>query len=122
MEIIITSGTGSWRAEIFDTPTGQLIQNALPLKGRANRWGQEIYFSVPVSAELEEGAAEVVQPGDLGYWPPGKAFCIFFGPTPASRGNEVRAASAVNIFGRITGGLEGLDGVSEGDAVEVKMA
>lgn len=122
MEIVIISSTGSWRAEIFDTPTGRLFWNTLPFKGRAHRWGQEIYFSVPVTAELEEGATEVVQPGDLGYWPPGKAFCIFFGPTPASRGNEIRAASAVNVFGRITGSLEGLDGVREGDGVEVKKA
>ncbi len=122
MEIIITSGISSWRAEIFDTPTGQLIWDALPLRGRANRWGKEIYFSVPVAAELEEGAKETVAPGDLGYWPPGKAFCIFFGPTPASTGSEVRAASAVNVFGRITGSLQDLDNIRDGDEVEVIKA
>jgi hypothetical protein len=68
----------------------------------ANRWGEEIYFSIPVSLE-EEDAREVVSAGDLGYWPPGTAFCLFWGPTPMSRGQEIRPASPVNVFGKIIG-------------------
>lgn len=117
MKITVTSGSLSWPAKIFDTPTGRLIKEALPLEGKASRWGEEIYFSIPVSASLEPGASEVVSMGDLGYWPAGKAFCIFFGPTPPSKGNEIRAASAVNIFGRVEGDLGKLDQVKNGDVV-----
>ncbi len=117
MKITVTSGSLSWPAKIFDTPTGRLIKEALPLEGKASRWGEEIYFSIPVSASLEPGASEVVSMGDLGYWPAGKAFCIFFGPTPPSKGNEIRAASAVNILGRVEGDLGKLDQVKNGDVV-----
>ncbi|MFC1900754.1 cyclophilin-like family protein, partial [Chloroflexota bacterium] len=74
----------------------------LPIKGTANLWGDEIYFSIPVSLELEDGK-ELVEVGDLGYWPTGSAFCIFFGPTPMSRRDEVRPASAVSVFGKVIG-------------------
>ncbi len=122
MKITITSGSLSWPAKIFDTPTGRLIKEALPLEGKASRWGEEIYFSIPVSASPEPSASEVVSMGDLGYWPAGKAFCIFFGPTPASRGNEIRAASAVNIFGRVEGDLSKLNQVKNGDVVVIEDA
>jgi len=74
----------------------------LPIKGHVNLWGEEIYFPISVSLELEDGQ-ELVNVGDLGYWPQGNAFCIFFGPTPISRGDEIRPASPVTIFGRVTG-------------------
>ncbi len=61
------------------------------LLGAPETWGDEIYFAIPVSLK-EDGPRATVEVGDLGYWPPGRAFCIFFGPTPASRGDEVRAA------------------------------
>ena len=90
-------------AELNESRAAQLIWEALPIEARTNLWGEEIYFSIPVKAGLEEGAREVVSAGELGYWPTGHAFCIFFGPTPASRGDEIRAASAVNIIGKISG-------------------
>lgn len=120
MKVRIKSGPFSWQATVFDTPTGRLIQEALPLKGTANRWGEEIYFEIPVRAGLEPGAADVVSMGDLGYWPAGNAFCIFFGPTPISRGVEIRAASAVNVFGRIEGQLSDLRSVGDGDEVLIE--
>jgi hypothetical protein len=86
--------------ELNDSKTAQLIGEALPIEAKVNLWGEEIYFSIPVKSGPEEGAREVVSAGELGYWPPGHAFCIFFGPTPASRGDEIRAASAVNIIGK----------------------
>lgn len=122
MKITIKSGSLSWTAETFDTPTGRLIKDALPLEGRASRWGEEIYFSIPVLASLEPRAFDVVSRGDLGYWPTGKAFCIFFGPTPASRGKEIRAAGAVNVFGRVEGDLDKLDQVKNGDTVIISRA
>jgi len=100
--IVITAGEVTAEAELNDTRTAEAIWQALPLRARANTWGEEIYFSIPVKLETERGQ-EVVEKGDLGYWAPGAAFCIFFGPTPASRGDEIRPASAVTVFGRIVG-------------------
>jgi len=88
-------------AELNESKTAQLIWEALPIEAKANLWGEEIYFAIPVKTGLEMGSREVVSAGELGYWPTGHAFCIFFGPTPASRGEEIRAASAVNIIGKV---------------------
>jgi len=99
-KITITVEDIKIRAELNDSETAQKIWKALPIKGNTNTWGDEIYFSIAVEAPLEN-AKEVVSEGDLGYWPPGSAFCIFFGLTPASQGNEIRPASPVNIFGKI---------------------
>ena len=88
-------------AELNESKTAQSVWEALPIEAKANLWGEEIYLSIPVKAGLEAGSREVVSAGELGYWPTGHAFCIFFGPTPASRGNEIRAASAVNIIGKV---------------------
>jgi hypothetical protein len=89
-------------AQLNDSETAQKIWEALPIEGSVDTWGDEIYFSIPVKAGLENAKA-VVSEGDLGYWPPGSAFCIFFGPTPASEGEEIRPASPVNVFGKIIG-------------------
>lgn len=117
--IVITLGQTTIQAELNDGATAQAVAAALPIEATANRWGQEIYFSIDVQAEVEPGAGDVVELGDLAYWPPGKAFCIFFGRTPASRGNEVRAASAVNIVGRVQGDLERLKDVRDGASVVI---
>ena len=101
MKIRILIGDLKVEAELNESKTAQLIWEALPIEAKANLWGEEIYFSIPVKTGLEKGAKEVVSAGDLGYWPTGHAFCIFFGPTPASRGDEIRAASAVNVIGKV---------------------
>src|SRR5207247_9691618 len=101
--IRITAGQISAAAELSDSATASAIWDALPIEAKAETWGDEIYFGIPVRAEAER-AKEVVALGDLGYWPPGHAFCIFFGPTPASRGDEIRPASAGNGLGRVGGG------------------
>ncbi len=88
-------------AQLNDSPTAQKIWEALPIETSFSTWGDEIYFSIPVAMELESDAQEVVESGDLGYWPSGNAFCIFFGPTPMSSKGEIRPASAVNMIGRI---------------------
>ena len=100
-KIRITTGELKAEAELNDSKTAQLIWDALPIEATNNLWGEEIYFSIPVKTGQEKGAREVVTAGELGYWPPGNSFCIFFGPTPASRGQEIRAASAVNIIGKV---------------------
>jgi hypothetical protein len=88
-------------AELNESKTAQLIWEALPVEAKAALWGEEIYFAIPVKTGLEMGSREVVLAGELGFWPTGHAFCIFFGPTPASRGEEIRAASSVNIIGKV---------------------
>ncbi len=98
---ISTSGL-NMEAELNDSQTAQAIAGALPITTSANTWGDEIYFGIPVDEDLEN-PQEVVEMGDLGYWPPGHAFCIFFGCTPASRGDEIRPASAVTVVGRVSG-------------------
>jgi len=101
-KIKITAGDVVAVAELNDTSTAEAIWNALPIEARADTWGDEIYFSIPVYLE-EENAQQVVEKGDLGYWPVGNAFCIFFGRTPVSRGDEIRPASPVNVFGHLEG-------------------
>jgi hypothetical protein len=100
--IRITAGSVSAFATLDGSPTAGAILDALPLEAAAHTWGDEIYFAIPVGLQ-EDGARPVVALGDLGYWPPGRAFCIFFGPTPASQGDEIRPASPVNVFGRVEG-------------------
>ena len=100
-KMMIRVGQIQAEAELNNTKTAEAIWEALPIEGRANLWGDEIYFAVPVKMGLEKGQ-EVVQIGDLGYWPPGTAFCIFFGETPVSRKGEIRPASAVTILGKVT--------------------
>ncbi len=121
-KIMISAGQVTANAVLRQTPTADAIWTALPIEGRANTWGDEIYFSIPVEAELEKNAQEVVQPGDLGYWPPGTAFCIFFGPTPSSRGNEVRPASAVNVVGKVEGDPKVFKQVASGAKVVLRRA
>lgn len=101
--ITIRTEDVSAEAEIILNDTGKAIYSNLPIAGTVNRWGEEIYFSIPVEIERAPDAREVVEVGELGYWPDGSAFCIFFGKTPSSRGDEIRAASPVNIFGNIVG-------------------
>ena len=104
--IRITAGEVSAPAQLNDSTTARMIWDALPIERSGNTWGDEIYFEIPVSAPLEPDAREVVEMGDLGYWPTGSAFCIFFGSTPMSRGDEIRPASAVNVIGKIEGDPE----------------
>ena len=101
-KIRISAGAIEAKAELNDTTTAQALWEALPVKGRVNLWGDEIYFSIPISLKLEAGQ-EVVNIGDLGYWPDGNAFCIFFGPTPVSQIDEIRPASSFTVFGKVVG-------------------
>jgi len=116
--IRIKAGAIEVTAELNETRTAEAIWQALPIKGRANRWGEEIYFSIPVSLE-EEDAQEVVGVGDLGYWPPGTALCLFWGPTPMSRGQEIRPASPVNLFGKVSGDARVLGQVASGTEITI---
>ncbi|MBN1862048.1 MAG: hypothetical protein JW790_00170 [Dehalococcoidales bacterium] len=118
-KIRIKAGAVEVTAELNDTRTAQAIWDALPLTERGNRWGAELYFSIPVTLEAEN-AREVVAAGDLGYWPPGTAFCIFFGTTPMSRGEEIRPASPVNVFGKVIGDADVFNQVASGTEISVE--
>jgi hypothetical protein len=120
--IKITVGAVTAYAALNESETAEAIWNALPIEGRANTWGDEIYFSIPVKLSQAPDAKEVVELGDLGYWPPGSAFCVFFGRTPASGPNEIRPASPVNVFGRLEGDPTVFRGVRSGVAVKVERA
>jgi len=118
-KINISAGNISLEAEILDTPTASKILEALPLESSANVWGDEIYFDIPLRLEQEPDARADVEVGDLAYWPAGPAFCIFFGPTPVSTGDQPRAYSPVNVFGRVLGDARQFKGISSGTAVMV---
>lgn len=120
--IVISSGDVSLAAELNDGPTARQIWEALPIDGRANIWGEEVYFDIPVVADQEPDARAEVEVGELGYWPVGHAFCIFFGPTPASVDDRPRAASPVNILGRVLGDVTRFRAVHSGDGVRLERA
>lgn len=120
-KIRITAGDVSMEAELNDTITAKKILAALPIQASGNTWGDEIYFGIPVQDEERDGK-EVVDLGDLAFWPPGHAFCIFFGKTPASQGNEIRPASAVNVVGKLQGDPKAFKRVKSGSLVKIEKA
>jgi hypothetical protein len=121
-KIIISAGDVSLLAELNEKPTAQQIWGALPIEGKANVWGDEIYFGIPVKAGQEPDARAEVKVGELGYWPPGNAFCIFFGPTPVSTDEQPRAASPVNILGRVLDDATQFRAVQGGTLVQITRA
>lgn len=120
--IRITIGAVSVAAELNDSPTAAAIRSALPLEAAGNRWGEEIYFEISVQQESSPDARVEMQIGELAYWPAGNAFCIFFGPTPASDADVPRAASPVNPVGMVTDEVGPLRGVADGATVRVESA
>ena len=106
--------------ELKETPCARKIYEAAPFESIVHLWGEEIYFETPVESALDETAKEIVEKGEAGYWPEGKALCLFFGPTPISSPQEIRPASAVNLIGKIVSSLEELKRVKEGSKVLVE--
>jgi hypothetical protein len=119
--IKITVGEIELDAELNDSETASRILAELPIRSRFNTWGDEIYFQIPVTADPED-PRETVESGDLAYWPPGKAFCIFYGPTPASEGDEIRPASPVNPVGLVLSGVEALKTASRADGIKIEKS
>ena len=121
MKVLIRFATYQVEAEILETDTGKAIYDALPIQRNVNCWGDEIYFGIQVSESLEPGAKAEVSVGDLAYWPNMPAFCIFFGPTPASTGSTPVAASPVNVFGKLSKvDLEDLRRIPDGENVSIE--
>ena len=117
VKIMIEVENISMEAELLDTPTASKIADALPLEGSVNVWGDEIYFDIALTIDQEPGAGQDVDVGDLGYWPAGPAFCIFFGPTPMSTQGKIIPASAVNIIGKVIGDATKFKEVMQEDTV-----
>ncbi|MFZ1752293.1 MAG: cyclophilin-like fold protein [Caldilineaceae bacterium] len=116
----ISAGPVTLTAELNDSPTAQLLWDALPMDGSANRWGDEIYFAIPIDTEGDRGACAEVEVGEIAFWPPGNAFCIFWGPTPASSGSQPMAASPVNVLGKVEGDATQLGRVASGARVRLE--
>jgi len=118
-KILIEFDKYSLQASLNDSPTAQELLKQLPIESQVNTWGDEIYFEIPVNMPQEPDAREIVAIGELGYWPVGKAFCIFFGPTPVSTDQRPRAYSPVNILGEILGDSQGLKAIKDRDKVKL---
>jgi len=118
-KIKITVGKIEMVAWLNETKTANKVFEALPITSTVNTWGDEIYFTIPVTAGPED-AREVVNLGDIAYWPPGKAMCIFFGKTPISKGDEIRPASPVNIIGKLEGDYKPLKKVKDGEEITIR--
>ena len=121
-KVVITAGSVHAEAELNDGPTAQQVWEALPIEGSASIWGDEIYFEIPVRSGQEADARADVDVGELGYWPVGHAFCIFYGPTPVSTGDRPRAYSPVNILGRVLGDATVFRAVRSGATVTIERA
>ena len=117
----------AWRsgeviADLRDSPTVTKVLAALPCKASANTWGDEVYFSLPVKAQLEPDAEQVVDPGSVCFWVDGSALALPFGPTPASKGSECRLVTKCNLLGKIAGDPGKLKSVRDGDEIRVETA
>jgi hypothetical protein len=117
--IQIRIGSQTFDANLYQTPTAEIIFNSLPLEGTTIVWGEEIYFTTPLEIEPEANAREILEIGELGFWTMGSAFCIFFGPTPASTTSKPQAYSPVNVFGKISGETDSLKNIGVGEIIQV---
>lgn len=113
---------GAVTAQLDDTATTRDLVAALPARSRANTWGEEVYFTLPVSAKKEKGARDVVPPGTVCFWVEGSSLALPYGPTPVSKGDECRLVTSVNILGKLDGDPRVLAGIRDGDAIEVTVA
>jgi hypothetical protein len=120
MRIRIVWKAGQAIARLKNTPTANKLWSALPLQSEANTWGEEVYFRIPIQADLEPDAVQVVAPGTICFWVEGQSLAIPFGPTPISQGQECRLVTKVNILGQLEGDPQDLRSIREGDLIHVE--
>jgi hypothetical protein len=122
MRIRITWKKGEVFGVLNDTPTAKKLFSALPCSSSANTWGEEVYFNVPVRAELEADAQQVVPPGTICFWVQGQSLALPFGPTPVSQGDECRLVTKVNVLGQLEGDPRVLQSIRDGDDLRIEAA
>lgn len=119
MRIRISWPNGTLSGHLNDSPTACKLAKALPVHSSAGTWGEEVYFSVPIEAELDAHPKQVVDPGTLCFWVQGSSVAIPYGPTPISVGSECRLVTAVNIIGALDADPKQLAGIHEGDSISI---
>jgi len=120
IDIVIRCGDVFLTARLDDNETARQVAAILPITSEAGRWGEEIFFEIPLNCRLAPYARDLMQPGEIAFWPPGRALCVFWGRTPSSQEGEIRAASPVNPIGRVTGDIRALEQVQDGDEIVVE--
>lgn len=119
MRVCISYPKGKIFAQLDDTPTAKALIEAIPFESNASTWGEEIYFSTPLSVKLEPNARDVVDPGTVCFWVQGNSLALPYGPTPASRADECRLVARVNILGMLEGDPRRLADIRDGDRIRV---
>jgi hypothetical protein len=120
--ISISVGGMQVLARLDDNETADKVWEALPISASASTWGDEIYFRTPISTGESPDSRAVQEVGAVAYWPSGQALCLFFGPTPASTGNEPRAISPVNPVGMIEDDPRVLRSIGQGAGILVERS
>lgn len=116
----ILTNNHKFEIELYDTPTAKKVAERKSITGNAILWGKEIYFSIPINADLESNARDILEEGEIAFYPPMNAFCIFFGPTPASTDSRPKAADLVNVIGKIKGDYTLLEEVKNGELIRLE--
>ena len=122
MKLRIEAGKVSLTVDLLDTPTAKALLAAAPFESRAQTWGEEVYFTTPVSAKLEPDARQVVEPGTVCFWTQGDALALPYGRTPISTDARPKLANPCNVVGKLIGDPKVLAQVKPGDAVKVEKA
>jgi len=122
MKLRISAGAASFEAVLKDTPTAKALVAALPFESRAQTWGEELYFTTPVSAQLESDARQIVEPGTVCFWTEGNALALPYGRTPISTDERPKLASRCNVLGSLSSDAKGLSAIKSGEKITVSRA